>query len=122
MNPIQLYNPPIQAIDGMAGSRWSNGLTQAGGEWFLLDLGSVAKHLTQAVLDTTKSPSDLPGAYKLEISSDGATYQTVATGAGAIVTTISFTDTPGRYLRVTQTGATASWWSIHELTLTCTAN
>ena len=122
MNPPQLYNPPIQAIDGVAGTRWSTGATQVGDEWFLVDLGSVAAHLTQIVLDASKSATDFPGAYKVEVSSNGTTYKSVATGAGAIITTVPFTDTAGRYLRITQTGTSKSWWSIQEISITCKAN
>ncbi len=118
-NPPQLYNPPVQAIDGAPGTRWSSGIDQAGGEWFKVDLGAVASHLTQVVLDTSNSPTDFPTAYKLELSSDGTVFTPVATGAGAVLTTIKFTDTPARYVRVTQTGVSAAWWSIQELSLVC---
>ena len=40
-------------------------------------------------------------------------------GAGMAITTIKFTDTPARYIRIKQTGTGASWWTIHELTITC---
>jgi hypothetical protein len=120
MDPPQLYNPPLHAIDGIATTRWSSGVDQTGVEWFLLNLGAKASHLTKLVLDTTKSPTDFPVAYKLELSSDGTNYSQVASGAGAAVTTITFADTPGQYVRVSQTGVSASWWSIQELTLTCT--
>jgi len=42
----------------------------------------------------------------------------------AAVKDVSFVDTPARYLKITQTGIspTQSWWSIHELTLSCAPN
>lgn len=119
MNPPQLYNPPIQAIDGTVSTRWSSGLAEDGTEWFLVDLGARASHLTQVVLDTAKDPTDFPVGYALELSTDGTAYAQVASGAGAITTTINFTDTPARYIRVKQTGVGKSWWTIHELTITC---
>ena len=44
--------------------------------------------------------------------------------SGAPTTTVKFVDTPARYIRITQTGSDpdANWWSIQELTLTCSAN
>jgi hypothetical protein len=117
-------NPPALAIDGMASTRWSTGATQVGGEWFLLDLGARAAHLTQVVLDSSGSPDDQPLNYKLEVSDDGKSYSLVCTGTGAAMTVITFVDTPARYIRITQTGSDpdANWWSIQELTLTCSPN
>jgi hypothetical protein len=114
--------PPPQAIDSNGNTRWSSGAAQVGGEWFLLDLGAVALHLTQVVLDTTAHPTDNPSGYKLELSSDGSAYSSVATGSGSSLTTIQFTDRPARYLRVTQTGSSLSWWSISELSVSCQSN
>jgi hypothetical protein len=117
-----VYNPPPYAIDGVAATRWSSGAPPVGGEWFLVDLGAKASHLTKVVLDTTKSTGDIPIAYKLELSVNGTTFTQVATGAGADLTTITFADTPARYIKVTETSTTVTthWWSIHELTVTCT--
>jgi hypothetical protein len=124
MDPIQLYNPPVQAIDGVPSSRWSTGMAQVGGEWFLVDLGARAAHLTQVVLDTTGWPTDAPAGYRLETSVNGKSFATVSTGAGAAMTTINFVDTPARYIRVVQTGISANqtWWSIQEITLMCSPN
>jgi hypothetical protein len=117
-------NPPAYAIDGSTSTRWSTGAVQVGGEWFLLDLGARAAHLTQVVLDASTSTGDEPLKYKLEVSDDGKTFALVCTGIGAPTTAIKFVDTPARYIRITQTGsaADANWWSIQELTLTCSPN
>jgi hypothetical protein len=117
-----VYNPPPYAIDGVVSTRWSSGMPLKGGEWFLVDLGAKATHLTKVVLDTTTSTGDVPTNYKLELSVNGTTFTQVATGAGADLTTITFADTSARYIKVTQTSTTVTthWWSIHELTITCT--
>jgi hypothetical protein len=117
-------NPPALAIDGLAATRWSTGTAQVGGEWFLLDLGARAAHLTQLVLDSSGSPDDQPLTYKVEMSDDGKSYALVCTGTGATMTVVKFVDTPARYIRITQTGSdpNANWWSIQELTLTCSPN
>lgn len=117
-----LYNPPVQAIDGMATTRWSTGAPQTGGEWFIVDLGGVAAHLTQIALDTGGHPADYPVSYKLEASTDGSSYAFVTSGSGSSQTTIKFSDKPARYLKITQTGSSASWWSIHELSISCQSN
>ena len=118
------YDPPSYAIDGAAGTRWSSGMPPTGGEWFLVDLGAKATHLTRVVLDTASSTGDIPPAYRLELSLDNAKYTQVATGVGADVTTINFADAPARYIKLTQTRVSTAtqghWWSIHEFTLTCT--
>jgi hypothetical protein len=117
-------NPPAYAIDGSTSTRWSTGAVQVGGEWFLLDLGARAAHLTQIVLDASTSAGDEPLKYKVEVSDDGKTFALVCTGTGAPTTTIKFVDSPARYIRITQTGSApdANWWSIQELTLTCSPN
>jgi hypothetical protein len=122
MTPPQLYDPPPDAIDGDGNTRWASGAAQVGGEWFSIDLGAVAAHLTQIVLDTTVHPTDFPANYKLELSSDGAAYTSVATGSGSSITTIKFSDRPARYVKLTQTGTSTSWWSIHELSISCQSN
>jgi hypothetical protein len=121
MTPPQLYNPPAQAIDNNANTRWSSGVAQAANQWFLLDLGAVAANVSRVVLSTVNSPNDFPVAYKLELSQNGTAYAQVAAGAGATTTTIDFASQPARYLRVTQTGTGTSWWTIYELTLVCQA-
>ena len=115
-----LHNPPAFGIDGDQNTRWSLGAFQVGGEWYKVDLGAKATHLTQVVLDTTKDPGDTPAAYKLELSDNGTTWTQVATGTGATVTTINFADHGGRYIRVTQTGVSnTAWWTIHEFSIVC---
>lgn len=118
----QLYNPPAQAIDGDGDTRWSSGQAQIGGEWFLLDLGAVAAHITQIVLDTSNHATDFPAGYKLEVSTDGTNYSLVTSGSGSSLTTIAFSDKSARYLKITQTSTSASWWSIQEISISCQSN
>ncbi len=117
-----LNNPPADAIDNDGTTRWSTGMPQVGGEWFRIDLGAVAAHLTQIVLDTSNHPTDFPVNYKLELSTDGTTYTFKTSGSGSSITTIGFADGSARYIRVTQTGADSSWWSIQEVSISCQSN
>ena len=74
------------------------------------------------MLDTRLHPSDYPVNYKLELSSDGSSYAFATSGSGSSLTTIEFADKSARFLKVTQTGTSASWWSMHELSISCQSN
>jgi hypothetical protein len=108
-------DPPSNAIDGNINSRWSTGANQVPGQWFQVDMGST-NILSAIVLDCGGSTGDYPRGYQLYLSKDGSNWGSpVATGNGAIVTTISFAAHAARYIRITQTGsASGNWWSIAE--------
>ena len=57
--------------------------------------------------------------FKVEISMDGASWQTVTEGAGAPLTTAAFKAVRGRYVRITQTGdaSAAPPWVVQNLRL-----
>ena len=104
------------AIDGSGSTRWSPGAYQANGQWFQVDLGSVGT-FSQIVLDAGGSPSDYPRGYRVHVSNDGLNWgSAVATDSGSsAVTTINFAPQTARYVRVTQTGSSSSYyWSIYE--------
>lgn len=106
---------PARAIDGDIATRWSTGANQANGQWFQVDMGAT-NTFYQIVLDVTSSSGDYPRGYRVNVSNDGSNWgYAVATGAGSsAVTTISFTTNTARHIRVTQTGNSGPWWSIHE--------
>ena len=108
-------NPPTNAIDGDITTRWSTGAAQANGQWFQVDTGS-AKSFFRIVLDAGASSGDYPQGYQVNVSNDGVNWGSpVAMGTGsAAVTTINFPAQTARYIRVTQTGSSSGWWSIHE--------
>jgi hypothetical protein len=102
---------PGAAFDGNLTTRWSSGAAETGGEFFRLDLGQ-AQSISQVVFfDTT----DIPAAYTLALSTDDSTYTTVATGSGAQPTAICFTAQSARYVKLTQTATSGSWFSIYEI-------
>ena len=107
---------PANAIDGDIASRWSTGASQANGQWFQVDIGAT-NTLSQIVLDAGSSSGDYPRGYRVNVSNDGSNWgSALATGTGASqVTTIRFATNSARYIRVTQTGSTSGWWSIHEV-------
>jgi hypothetical protein len=107
---------PGNAIDGNVSTRWTTGVSQANGQWFQVDMG-LANTFYQIVLDATGSPGDYPRGYQVNLSSDGINWGSAVTnGTGSsLVTTINFfSPQAARYIRVTQTGSTSGWWSIHE--------
>jgi hypothetical protein len=116
---------PKNAIDGMAGTRFTDGQAQGGvGENFVLSFAAPVS-ITGVKLDSSGNPTDATTAYLVEYSLDGTNFltwcpQVAGMGAGP-VTDITF---PARIsvkaLRVSQTGVVAdghSWWSLSEVTL-----
>ena len=106
---------PARAIDGDITTRWSTGASQANGQWFQVDMGAT-NTFYQIVLDAGSSSGDYPRGYRVNVSNDGSNWgSAVATGTGSSqVTTILFATNSARFIRVTQTGSTSGWWSIHE--------
>jgi len=102
-----------QAVDSEPATRWTSGKTQAAGQWFQLDLGSVQ---TVRQIDLDARSNDYPRGYQVVLSQDGVTWSDpVATGTG----TTPYVSIPlgvhdARYVRVVQTGTASAWWSIAE--------
>jgi hypothetical protein len=106
---------PSNSIDGDIGTRWSTGANQTPGQWFQVDMG-VTNLCDTIVMDCGVSTNDYPRAYLVYVSLDGTNWgSAVAIGAGAVVTRVTFATQPARFIRVTQTGSSGSyWWSIAE--------
>ncbi len=120
------------AFDGDALTRWSPLAPQVPGQSFELDLGQVEPGLCMVRLASGRD-DDEPASLSLELSLDGLNYERVAkmgmiayplywdagraqTGPGRPRLDISFAPRAARYLRLTQTGASAeSYWSLQEL-------
>jgi Endoglucanase len=110
---------PANMIDGNVATRWTTGAAQTNGQYVQVDMGALIT-LNNVTIDTEKNTSnetDYARGYTLQLSKDGSTWTTVATGAGTFkATTIGFVAQAARYFRMTQTGSAGSWWSIGELT------
>ena len=104
------------AVDGKPETRYTTGTSQVPGMWFQIELPQETQ-LAGVQLDCAKSPNDYPRGYKLEISSDGEHWKSVATGKGSgPLTDIQFTPAKAKFIRITQTGSVGGlYWSIHEL-------
>ncbi|MEQ7799593.1 discoidin domain-containing protein [Pedobacter sp. ASV1-7] len=105
-----------KAIDNNPATRWETRVSQASGQFFILDMNAV-NTVSKIVLDVAASKNDSPKGYEVYMSNDGTNWGTVlATGAGTqneTVITLS-KKTAGRYIKVIQTGSHGNYWSIHE--------
>jgi len=104
------------AVDDDASTRYSTGAAQAPGQYLQVDLGRPER-LVQLVLDTGASTGDYPAGYSVTVSQDGSDWSApVATGAGSgQLTTIGLNGRPVRYVRVTLTASSGSWWSVADV-------
>ncbi|MDX6254049.1 MAG: glucosylceramidase [Frankiales bacterium] len=104
------------AIDDDASTRYSSGASQTPGQYVQVDLGK-AKPLTQVVFDTGASTGDYPRGYAATVSGDGLHWTTaVADGVGSgQLTTVGLDGSPVRYVRLTLTASSGSWWSIADI-------
>jgi beta-glucosidase len=116
-SPTSTTDVPARMLDGDSSTRWSSGAPMANGNTVTLDLGA-ARTFSKVVMDSAGSASDYARGYQIDVSSDGTTWRAAATGTGtaAVVTAATGSQT-ARYVRITQTGAASSWWSIAELNL-----
>ena len=107
------------ATDGNATTRWDTHGSQTPGQWFQIELPAETE-IAGVRLDAAKSGNDFPRGYKVELSSDGATWsKPVAEGKGSgPITDIPFAPAKAKFIRITQTGSVnGKFWSIHELSV-----
>jgi glucosylceramidase len=104
------------AVDGDASTRYSTGVGQAPGEYLQVDFGR-AIDARQVVFDTGVSTGDYPRGYTIATSADGVNWTTaVAAGQGTgQFTTADLSGAPVRYLRLTLTASSGSWWSVADV-------
>ena len=105
------------AIDGNLNTRFSSDAVQAPGMWFQVNLGS-SQNFNQIELNSGGSPGDYAVGYNVEVSSNGSSFTSVATGSGSSSPeTITFAAQTAQYIRVVLTAASSGpWWSIAEFT------
>jgi hypothetical protein len=109
---------PANAIDGNLGTRYSSDAVQAPGMWFQVNLGS-SQSFNQIEMNNSNWPTDYAAGYNVEVSTDGSTFTSVATGTGTSSPEIvTFAAQTAQYIRVVLTAATSvPWWSIGEFTV-----
>jgi F5/8 type C domain len=111
-------DPPANAIDGNLNTRYSSDADQAAGQYWQVNLGS-SQTFNQIELNSGGSSGDYARGYNVEVSTDGATFTSVATGTGtSSPETVTFAAQTAQYIRVVlTTGTSPSWWSIAEFTV-----
>ncbi|HEY4024460.1 MAG TPA: discoidin domain-containing protein [Pseudonocardiaceae bacterium] len=109
---------PANAIDGNINTRFSSGAVQAPGMYFQVNMGS-SQTFNQIELNAGPSTTDYAAGYNVEVSTNGSTFTSVATGTGtASPQIIAFTTQTAQYIRVVLTASTQTpWWSIAEFTV-----
>ncbi|AHG93483.1 coagulation factor 5/8 type domain protein (plasmid) [Gemmatirosa kalamazoonensis] len=117
---------------------WTSGAAQAAGMWLQVELPAPAL-LTELQFESptarvavpnagrdAPTPLTYPRAYRVELSSDGATWSTAVAGEGTgAITSVSFAPTRARFVRITLTGDGAdapetpagTVWGIQQLRL-----
>jgi hypothetical protein len=113
-------------------TRWSDGRSMIGDEYFILDLGqAVTMNSISMTSDVSGTISDSVRAWELQFSTDGMTW-TAGPGAyppgpegtngssnavAAVVVRMPFPTTSARYIRINQLGASGQWWAITDITV-----
>ncbi|MFI6448255.1 discoidin domain-containing protein [Kitasatospora sp. NPDC050543] len=110
-NPFISYAPG-RAVDGSTGTRWASDWSDD--QWLRIDLGTTAL-VGRVTLDWERAYGK---AYRIEVSTDGANWQSVwstTTGDGGL-DTARFTGVPARYVRVHGLQRGTRWgYSLHEV-------
>ena len=103
------------AVDDDASTRYSTGTGQAPGQYLQVDLGKL-EPLRQIVFDTGVNLGDYPRGYTVTTSTDGTSWQTAGSGSGSgQFTTVPLSGAPIRYVRMTLTASSGSWWSVADV-------
>jgi glucosylceramidase len=115
-DPCCTADVAAHAVDDDASTRYSTGASQTPGQYLQVDLGR-AEPLTRFVLDTGASTGDFPVGYSVTVSRNGTDWSApVATGAGSgQIAAIRLDGRPVRYVRVTLTASSGSWWSVADV-------
>ncbi|HEX7307629.1 discoidin domain-containing protein [Lentzea sp.] len=105
------------AVDDDASTRWSSGAAQTPGQFLQVDLGR-RRDFRRVAVDSGGNLGDYARGWELSVSDDGTGWRTVASGTGVgQLTTIDVRRTTARYVRITSTGSSTSWWSIADFRL-----
>ncbi|SFB89294.1 glucosylceramidase [Nocardioides terrae] len=105
------------AVDADGSTRWSSGAAQSPGQSITVDLGRRTL-FRRVAIDAGDNLGDYPRGWAVAVSDDGVTWRDVASGAGTgQLVDADVHPTRARFVRVTQTGSSGSWWSVADLRL-----
>ena len=103
-------------MDGDASTRYSSGTGQAPGQYLQVDFGRAIP-ARRVVFDAGTSTGDYPRGYTVTTSSDGVTWNTAVASARRQrpVHDGPLTGAPVRYVRLTLTASSGSWFSVADV-------
>jgi glucosylceramidase len=108
---------PQAAVDADGSTRWSTGVPQAPGQYLQVDL-TRPTIFDRVAIDSGGNIGDYARGWTLSASTDATTWRTLATGVGTgQLSNVDVARTKARYLRITSTATSGSWWSIADLRL-----
>src|SRR6202522_4390639 len=109
---------PQNAISGDTGARFSSDAAQASGMYWQVNMGS-AQTFNQIEMDSGGYSTDYARGYNVEVSTNGTTFTSVATGTGtSSPETVTFATQTAQYIRVVLTQAVSPyWWSMVNFTV-----
>jgi glucosylceramidase len=115
-DPCCTTDVAAKAVDDDATTRYSTGTGQQPGQFLQVDFGT-AQRVRQVVFDTGVSTGDFPRGYTVTVSTDGVRWTTaVAQGVGSgQFTTADLGGHAVRFVRLTLTAASGSWWSVADV-------
>ncbi len=128
------HNSPV-AASALSLTAWSTGAPQQAGMWFQIEMPSVRAVTELQFLSPSPAGNSAavasgggpvvttggfgyPRGYKVEVSTDGTSWKSVAEGAATDrSTTITFAPAPARFIRMTLTATPerAPAWSLQDL-------
>ena len=113
---------PGNALDGNLNTRFSTDTGQAVGRYSEVNVGT-AHTFNELEMDVPNSVTDYAKSYNVEVSNNGTSWTTVATGTGTGPTeTVVFPTQTAQHIEVVLTSADGSyWWSIDEFNLYTTS-
>jgi hypothetical protein len=115
--PYKSADAPANAIDGNYSTRFSTGEAQRPGLFLEIDLGSPHS-FDEVKMAVPNSPNDYARGYKVEVSTNGSAWSTVASCSGTRTPeVVSFPGQDARYVLVALTASSRYWWSVDELNL-----
>jgi glucosylceramidase len=115
-NPCCQGDVASNAIDDDASTRYSTGTGQQSGQYLQVDFGRP-ESVREIIYDAGVNIGDYPRDYAVTVSSDGESWSpAVATGSGSgQLTVVPLTGAPVRFVRMTLTASSGSWWSVADV-------
>jgi len=110
-------HPPAHMLDDNPGTLWTSGESQDTDLSLTVDLGST-QAFTELSLDVGADIGGYLRSYRVQVSDDGATWHSIVRGPGRTgEMIIALPETTARYVRISSTARSGSWWSIAELNI-----